>query len=241
MIHGDIHFEVVRKQFRSMRPGKEIDAAVITTYSLALNNEPIPRFQSDVHILPPSALSSMMETYRENYIDLHTRKWIYVLDKEKKTFFVVDSKRKDAPSSDRTRINKFAGNMIDQLLVYAGYHSLLTKGTRSKPPQISWFPRYQQIHEQPNAYDCGTFVMKWMEVLDPTKLDAHSRYPIEDWSTEDLQGFRNDIIWQIILSSQNLHIQKAIQGAIETTIHKPSAALRSPYVQVNTDELKNLP
>ncbi|MED6162944.1 hypothetical protein PIB30_075244 [Stylosanthes scabra] len=189
MIHGDIHFEVVRKQFRSMRPGKEVDAAVITAYSLVLNNEPIQRFQSDVYILPPSALR----------------------------------------------------NMIDQLLVYAGYHSLLTKGTRIKPQQISWFPRYQQIHEQPNAYDCGTFIMKWMEVLDPTNLDAHSRYPIEDWSTEDLQRFRNDIIWQIILSSQNLHIQKAIQGAIKTTIHKPSAALRSPYVQVNTDELKKLP
>ncbi|MED6190373.1 hypothetical protein PIB30_105213, partial [Stylosanthes scabra] len=58
---------------------------------------------------------------------------------------------------------------------------------------------------------------------------------------EDLQRFRNDIIWQIILSSQNLHIQKAIQGAIDITIHKPSAALRSPYVQVNTDELKKLP
>ncbi|MED6190553.1 hypothetical protein PIB30_106998 [Stylosanthes scabra] len=129
-----------------------------------------------------------MERYKENYIDLHTRKvhsitslksdehlrlvnkdklithryifapviysghwWMYVLDKEKKTFFVVDSRPKDAPNSDRTRINKFAGNMIDQLLEYAGHHSLLTKVTRSKPPQISWFPRYQQIHEQPNA------------------------------------------------------------------------------------------
>ncbi|MED6151102.1 hypothetical protein PIB30_079077 [Stylosanthes scabra] len=234
MIHRDIHFEVVRKQFRSMRPGKEVDAAVITAYSLVLNNQPIQRFQSDVYRLPPSALIFAPIIYSGHW-------WMYVLDKEKKTFFVVDSKCKDAPSGDRTRINKFAGNMIDQLLVYAGYHSLLTKGTRSKPPQISWFPRYQQIHEQPNAYDCGTFVMKWMEVLDPTKLDAHSRYPIEDWSTEDLQRFRNDIIWKIILSPQNLHIQKAIQGAIETTIHKPSAALRSPHVQVNTDELKKLP
>ncbi|MED6112991.1 hypothetical protein PIB30_066912 [Stylosanthes scabra] len=228
MIDGDIHFKVVRKQFRSMRPGKEVDAAVITAYSLVLNNEPIPRFQTDVYILPPSALSSMMETYKEEYIDYATRKvhsitslktdeHLKLVDKEKlmthryvkKTFFVVDSKRKYAPSSDKTRINKFVGNMIDQLLVYA-------------------------------RYDCGTFVMKWMEVLDPTKLDAHSKYPIEDWSTEDLQGFRNEIIWQIILSKQNLHIQKAIQGAIETTIHKPSATLRSPYVQVNTDELKKL-
>ncbi|MED6188040.1 hypothetical protein PIB30_082214 [Stylosanthes scabra] len=153
-----------------MRPGKEVDAAVITAYSLVLNNEPIPRFQMDVYILPPSALSSMMERYKEEYIDYATRKvhsitslktdeHLKLVNKAKlithryvkKTFFVVDSKWKDTPSSDRTRINKFAGNMIDQLLVYAGYHSLLIKGTRSKPPQISWFPRYQPIHEQSNA------------------------------------------------------------------------------------------
>ncbi|MED6210121.1 hypothetical protein PIB30_061117 [Stylosanthes scabra] len=212
-----------------------------------------------------------METYRENYIDLHTRKvhsitslksdehlrlvnkdklithryifapviysghwWMYVLDKEKKTFFVVDSKRKDAPSSDRTRINKFAGNMIDQLLVYAGYHSLLTKGTRSKPPQISWFPRYQQIHEQPNAYDCGTFVMKWMEILDPTKLDAHSR--------RTSKGSETTSYGKSYSPHKTCTYKRPYRGgAIETTIHKPSAALRSPYVQVNTDELKKLP
>ncbi|MED6213637.1 hypothetical protein PIB30_095260 [Stylosanthes scabra] len=157
MIHGDIHFEVVRKQFRSMRPGKEVDAAVITAYSLVLNNEPIQRFQSDVYILPPSALSSMMDTYRENYIDLHTMKVHSITSLKSDEHLIL--------------VNK------DKLIThrYVRYHSLITKSTRSKPPKISWFPRYQQIHEQPNAYDCGTFVMKWMEVLDPTKLDAHSR------------------------------------------------------------------
>ncbi|MED6136304.1 hypothetical protein PIB30_054791 [Stylosanthes scabra] len=173
-----------------------------------------------------------MERYKEEYIDYNTRKVHSITSLKSDEHLRLVNK-------DKLITHRY-GNMIDQLLVYAGYHSLLIKGIRSKPPQISWFPRYQQIHEKPNAYDCGTFVMKWMEVLDPTKLDAHSKYPIEDWSTEDLQGFRNEIIWQIILSSQNLHIQKAIQGAIETTIHKLSAALRSPYVQVNTDELKRL-
>ncbi|MED6152529.1 hypothetical protein PIB30_092949 [Stylosanthes scabra] len=143
-----------------------------------------------------------MEMYKEDYIDLITRRphsitslksdehlklvnkaklithryifapvlysghwWMYAFDKTKKTFFVVDSRRKDNPSHDRTRINKFA---------------------------------------------------------------------------EDLQRFRNEIIWQIILSKDNLHVQKAIQGAIDTTIHRPSVALQSPYVQVNTEELKKL-
>ncbi|MED6162415.1 hypothetical protein PIB30_070226 [Stylosanthes scabra] len=45
MVDGEWHYEVVRKQFRSMRPSKEIDAA-----------------------------SSMMERYKEDYIDLITRR-----------------------------------------------------------------------------------------------------------------------------------------------------------------------
>ncbi|MED6153116.1 hypothetical protein PIB30_098464 [Stylosanthes scabra] len=54
--NGEWHLEVPRSQFRTMRPGKEIDSAIITAYSLVLNDEPIPRFQNDVYILPPRAL-----------------------------------------------------------------------------------------------------------------------------------------------------------------------------------------
>ncbi|MED6196271.1 hypothetical protein PIB30_045920 [Stylosanthes scabra] len=233
-----------------MRPGKEIDSAVITVYSLVLNNEPIPRFQNDVYILPPRALSKVMDHYKENYIDNGTKKvhsidpfesdehlsmvnnyklithryifasvlysdhwWMYVLDK---------------------------GNLINQLLVRAGYHSLLTKATKNKPEQRSRLPKYIKIHEQPNPFDCGTFVMKWMEVLDPTKLDANKKYDIEDWTTEKLQEFRNEIVSEIILSKSNKLIEGAIQGAMEMTIHKPSTALQSPYVQVTTEELEKL-
>ncbi|MED6164190.1 hypothetical protein PIB30_087301, partial [Stylosanthes scabra] len=133
-----------------------------------------------------------------------------------------------------------SGNLINLLLVRAGYHSLLTKATKTKPEQRSWLPKYIKIHEQPNPFDCGTFVMKWMEVLDPTKLAANKKYDIEDWTTEKLEEFRNEIISAIILSKSNKLIEGAIQGAMETTIHKPSAALQSPYVQVTTEELKKL-
>ncbi|MED6129330.1 hypothetical protein PIB30_106899 [Stylosanthes scabra] len=99
-----------------MRPGKEIDSAIITAYSLVLNDEPIPRFQNDVYILPPRALSKVMNHFKENYIDLSTNK----------------------------------GNLINQLLVKAGYQSLLTKATKTKPEQRSWLPKYIKIHKQPN-------------------------------------------------------------------------------------------
>ncbi|MED6123202.1 hypothetical protein PIB30_046952 [Stylosanthes scabra] len=260
-----------------MRPGKEIDSAIITAYSLVLNDEPIPRFQNDVYILLPRALSKVMNHFKENYIDLSTNKvhsvdpfksdeylnmvnsnklithryiftpvlfsghwWIYVLDKVKKSFFVIDSRPKEDPGPERTKINKFAGNLINQLLVRAGYQSLLTKATKTKPEQRSWLPKYIKIREQPNPFDCGTFVMKWMEVLDPTKLAANKKYEIEDWTTEKLEEFRNEIISAIILSKSNKLIEGAIQGAMETTIHKPSAALQNSYVQVTTEELEKL-
>ncbi|MED6162008.1 hypothetical protein PIB30_066343 [Stylosanthes scabra] len=126
-----------------MRPGKEIDSAVITAYSLVLNDEPIPRFQNDVYILPPRALSKVMNHFKEDYIDIGTNKvhsidpfesdehlsmvdnnklithryifapvlfsghwWMYVLDKMNKNFFVIDSRPKEDPGPDRTKINK---------------------------------------------------------------------------------------------------------------------------------------
>ncbi|MED6154850.1 hypothetical protein PIB30_000354 [Stylosanthes scabra] len=58
-------------------------------------------------------------------------------------------------------------------------------------------------------------------------------------SAEDFQKFRKEMIWKIILSKDNLYIQKEIDGAIAKTIHRPSAALQSPYVQVSTGDLKS--
>ncbi|MED6212485.1 hypothetical protein PIB30_083758, partial [Stylosanthes scabra] len=186
--NGDFHLEMMRKHFRTMRPKKEIDLAVITAYSLVLNNAPIPRFQSEIYILPPSALSMVLHRYGANFDDIETKKvysvnslqsnehlklvdnsklinhryifapvlyadhwWMYVLDKTKKAFFVIDSIPKDDPGADRTKVNRFAGNLINQLLERAGFGSLLAKATKKKPAQISWYPRYVQIHKQPNS------------------------------------------------------------------------------------------
>ncbi|MED6115755.1 hypothetical protein PIB30_093747 [Stylosanthes scabra] len=265
-IKGDWHYEVVRKQFRSMRNGKEIDLAVVIAMSLVLNSEPIKRFQSEIYIFPPDTLTSMFRRYNDDYIDVRTRRphsitslvthdhlnlvdkaklithryifapvlyakhwWLYIHYKSKKTFYVLDLKNKTSPSQERTKIHRFGCNIMDQLLVYAGHHSLLAKATKRKNAQIVFIPRHIDIHEQPNEFDCGTFVMKWMEVIDPTQIDPIKPYPIEAWSTVDLQGFRKEIIWKIVLSEENLYVQKAIDGAISTTIHRPSTALQSPY------------
>ncbi|MED6121892.1 hypothetical protein PIB30_034424 [Stylosanthes scabra] len=200
----------------------------------------IDLFESDEHLSMVNNYKLITHRYIFAPIIYSDHWWMYVFDKVKKNFFVIDSRPKEDPGPERTKINKFAGNLINQLLVRAVYHLLLTKVTKNKPEQKSWLPKYVKIHEQPNPFDCGTFVMKWMEVLDPTKLDANEKYNIEDWTTEKLQEFRNELISEIILSKSNKLIEDAIQGAMEKTIHKPSAALQSPYVQVTTEELKKL-
>ncbi|MED6163340.1 hypothetical protein PIB30_078921 [Stylosanthes scabra] len=164
--------------------------------------------------------------------------WMYILDVKKKNFYIMDSKNITCPSTDRRNINKFVSNIIDQVMVYVGASSFLAKETKTRLRQISLFPRYIEIYQQPNEYDCGTFVMKWMEVLDPTKLDAKNPYPIDSWTTEDLQRFRKEMIWQMMLSNKNLYIDKAIEGAKSIRIQKPSAALQNPFLQVSTEDLK---
>ncbi|MED6174314.1 hypothetical protein PIB30_067941 [Stylosanthes scabra] len=246
-IKGDWHYEVVRKQFRSMGNDKEIDLA--SSMFRKYNDDYI-----DHRTRRPHSITSLVSDDHLNLVDkakLITHRyifapvlyakhwWLYILVKSKKTFYVLDSKIKVSPSQERTKIHKFGCNIIDQLLVYAGHHSLLAKATKKKNVQITFIPRHIDIHEQPNEFDYGTFVMKWMEVIDPTWIDPTKPYLIDAWSTEDLQKFRKEMIWQIILSKENLYVQKAIDGAKFTTIHRPSAALQSPYVQVSTRDLKS--
>ncbi|MED6164795.1 hypothetical protein PIB30_093630, partial [Stylosanthes scabra] len=66
----------------------------------------------------------------------------------------------------------------------------------------------------PNPYDCGVYVMKWMELLDAATLSGcyayKVRYSLDEWGQVNKMGRQT----------------------------KPSAALQSPYVQVSTAELE---
>ncbi|MED6158325.1 hypothetical protein PIB30_031743 [Stylosanthes scabra] len=77
-----------------------------------------------------------------------------------------------------------------------------------------------------------------MDLIDPKKLVEKKPYPIVAWTTEELQKFREEYITRILLSEENLLRDESIKAAEETIIHKPSAALQSPYVQVSTGDLK---
>ncbi|MED6147614.1 hypothetical protein PIB30_045455 [Stylosanthes scabra] len=67
--------------------------------------------------------------------------WLYVLDVEKKHFFVLDSKNVVSPAPERTEMNRFSSNILDQLLRWAGKPSMFKKGQNSLLPMYINIPQ----------------------------------------------------------------------------------------------------
>ncbi|MED6164361.1 hypothetical protein PIB30_089154 [Stylosanthes scabra] len=175
--------------------------------------------------------------------------WLYVLDVDNKEFYVVDSMFGTNTNQQRNKLHRFACNILNQLWVWAGAPPLLKKQT------IALQLRFVDVPKQPNPTDCGVYVMKWMELLHVAALSAaHTfklRYNIEEWSQDQLDQFRKKIVSKLIMSKDNTLNVEAIKQASNMILEaitearekmrrqpKPSAALKSPFVQVSTAELE---
>ncbi|MED6212622.1 hypothetical protein PIB30_085272 [Stylosanthes scabra] len=175
--------------------------------------------------------------------------WLYVLDVDNKEFYIVDSVFGITTNQQRSKLHRFACNTLNQLRVWAGTPSLLKKQT------ITLQLRCVDNPKQPNPTDCGVYVMKWMELLDAAALSAaytfKLRYSIEEWSQDQLDQFRKEIVSKLIMSKDITLNVEAINQAMNMTPEaiteaktkmggqpKPSAALKSPYLQVSTTELE---
>ncbi|MED6175278.1 hypothetical protein PIB30_076943 [Stylosanthes scabra] len=145
--------------------------------------------------------------------------------------FVLDSKNISSPTEERTTLNKFASNILSQLLRWAGAPTILKKGS------WSLLPKYINVPQQPNEHDCVVFVMKWMELIDPTKLHGCCTYNIEQWTDPMLIEFRRKIVAKIIPSKENTMRVDAIRAANEMRRTKPFAVLRSPFLPFSTPDL----
>ncbi|MED6197812.1 hypothetical protein PIB30_060239 [Stylosanthes scabra] len=207
-----------------MAPTSYIDIQVVTLMCHVLNADEDEQFEKLVYCVPTEILLFAPVLYSKHW-------WLYVLDKSSQEMFVLDSKNISSPSSERTELNKFASNILNQLLKWAGDSSILKKGS------LSLLPTYINIPQQPNDFDCAVFVMKWMEMIDPTILAGCCTYNIEQWTEPMLVEFRKKIIAKIILSKENSLRAEAIKEAHNMQLTRHAATLRSPYVQVATPDL----
>ncbi|MED6118117.1 hypothetical protein PIB30_000099 [Stylosanthes scabra] len=176
--------------------------------------------------------------------------WLYVLDVDNREFYIADSVfGADTSDTERTKLHRFACNILNQLRVWAGAQSIIKKRT------IALDPRAVDVPKQPNPTDCGVYVMKWMKVLDAAALSGafvfKTRCQIEEWDQDQLNEFKKEIVSKVLMSEHNTLNIEAISQATGMTQEaitearkrmprqtKPSAALRSPFLQPSTAELE---
>ncbi|MED6186528.1 hypothetical protein PIB30_067564 [Stylosanthes scabra] len=253
--------EALRYQFTSMTPTSYIDIQVVTLMCHVLNANEDERFEKLVYCVPPRDFGKnlvrnqrMFATHNHNWMDKKKRRpheissllnhteFLAYLDREK-----LNSHRFNisSPSSERTELNKFA-------MSYKFRFNLIPKSVKhlESIAEMGWSSIhteerliviaaniYINIPQEPNDFDCAIFVMKWMEMIDPTILAGCCTYNIEQWTEPMLLEFRKKIVAKIILSKENSLRAEAIKEAHNMRLTRPAAALRSPYVQVETPNL----
>ncbi|MED6108007.1 hypothetical protein PIB30_019410 [Stylosanthes scabra] len=156
--------------------------------------------------------------------------WLYVFDVKKRKFYVLDS------------LNPKTTGSIE----YPGSNDGLCWGGTMFPgpitPQVashSLLPKYIRVPKQINQFYCGVYVLKYLEMVNPTELGKKT-YKIPPWSEDELAEFREQIAEYILLHHDNFYRTKAVE-ALEPRqrTSRPSHALQSPYMQLNSSDLES--
>ncbi|MED6178527.1 hypothetical protein PIB30_108508, partial [Stylosanthes scabra] len=76
--------------------------------------------------------------------------WLYVIQVKGKKFYVLDSKNIKNPSGERMKLNRFASNVINQILVYARGETMFPGSITRHVGSHSLLPKYVSVPKQPN-------------------------------------------------------------------------------------------
>ncbi|MED6192722.1 hypothetical protein PIB30_012892 [Stylosanthes scabra] len=251
--------EAMRYNFMTMAPEKEIDMTTIRMFGTYGTNY-INKKTKMPHLVSSLKNQQLMELLDKEKLKrssclfvpvLFSRHWwLYVLDVDNREFYIVDSVfGSDTSDTERTKLHRFACNILNQLQVWAGAKSII------KNRSIALEVRAVDVPKQPNPMDCGVYVMKWIEVLDSAALSGayafKIRCPIGEWDLDQLNEFRKEIVSKVLMSEHNTLNIEAISQATNMTQEaitearrrmprrtKPSPALRSPFLQPSSAELE---
>ncbi|MED6105886.1 hypothetical protein PIB30_000014 [Stylosanthes scabra] len=148
--------------------------------------------------------------------------WLYVLDVENRKFYALDSLNRKSPGGDRNKLGRFA------MRVHAGATTLFPNMTKNVGSH-SFLAKYIPVPRQPNAHDCGIYVLKYMDIVNPSLLGKRN-FTVPVWTEAELQQFREQYTERILYHSDNYFRFKTIKASNSVTRKvKPSTALQSPY------------
>ncbi|MED6208055.1 hypothetical protein PIB30_041447 [Stylosanthes scabra] len=216
-LRGDKHLEALRYQFKSMAPTKYIDIQVVSIMCHLLNRTPGERYQNLIYCVPPEILWRDDKKKKPHEIGelLNIDEYLSFLEKDK----LMGRRFLFAPVL-------FAQHWWFYVLDVEKKHLfvLYSKNVESPTPERTEMGKFAQ----PNDYDCAIFVMKWMEELDP-----------ELGSTTYHHGTQEKIVSNILLSPENLMRMDVVTEVNEIHLIRPGAALRSPFTQLDSADLKS--
>ncbi|MED6167863.1 hypothetical protein PIB30_006834 [Stylosanthes scabra] len=159
--------------------------------------------------------------------------WLYVLDVENRKFYTLDSLNPKSSGGDRNKLGRFASNVLNQMRVRAGATTLFPNMTKNVGLH-SFLAKYILVPRQPNAHDCGIYVLKYMDIVNPSLLGKRN-FTVPVWTE-----FREQYVECILYHDDTYFRHKAIKASNLVTRHpRRSTALQSPYTQLNTADLES--
>ncbi|RYR24878.1 hypothetical protein Ahy_B02g058444 [Arachis hypogaea] len=159
-------------------------------------------------------------------------RWLWVIDTTKRRCRILDPLHKKAPSDERKQLNKFTGYVFSRLRAYAGGEPL-QKDEKEKKIKAS----YVKISGQKSSYDCGIYVMKWLELIEPENIKK-GKYEWDNWKQEEVDHYRVEYASRILFSEMNKERDQAIRESNAIRLSKPSSVLLSPFCQINSADIE---
>ncbi|MED6114612.1 hypothetical protein PIB30_081987 [Stylosanthes scabra] len=218
-----------RTNARTIRPRQQIDNSVVTYFGFMLDDSEEDRFKKDVFCLSSDpfllalykdgddkVLAGEKNTAKDpthfqynppNFDKLKLRgkklvflpfcykgHWsLFAMDVPNNKFYILDSLFTYAINGN---INKYAANYVVNILTLAD-------------PEYSPTPSGPTIEflgmpKQPNKYDCGLFVMKWMEMWEPSK-------EMPRWTNDECGELRKALIWRMLFTPENIERNRILK------------------------------
>ncbi|RYR29007.1 hypothetical protein Ahy_B01g053267 [Arachis hypogaea] len=146
--------------------------------------------------------------------------WLWIADVRKKAFYVLDpvnKKKKEIPDL-RIKLNKFI------------LKPLMEDGVRKEA-------EYIRLNGQCTSYDCGIYVMKWLETIDPRKIKSGKRYQYKIRTQKEIDAFRLEYGPNIIFHKLNKMKVQIIRACKAIRLPKLSAALSSHFCKFTSGDI----
>ncbi|RYR14542.1 hypothetical protein Ahy_B04g071141 [Arachis hypogaea] len=126
----------------------------------------------------------------------------------------------------------FKGYVFSRLRAYAGGEPL-QKDEKEKEIKAS----YVKISGQKSSYDCGIYVMKWLELIEPENIKK-GKYEWDNWKQEEVDHYRVEYASWILFGEMNKERDQAIRESNAIRLSKPSSVLLSPFCQINSADIE---